>query len=323
MSEKRTGLVLHSDLFTKHDPGIGHPESTARYHAITKRLKASGILAHDRIELLGTRVATDDELAACHAREYIKLVGTEIASGVGVLSTGDTNICKESLEVAQHAAGATLEAVDHIVSGKLRSAFCAVRPPGHHATPDRGMGFCVFNNAAIAARYAQKKHGIEKVAIIDWDVHHGNGTQDIFYDDETVFYFSTHQSPWYPGTGHVDETGKGKGRGKTLNAPLPAGTGVKLIQAAFEDRFLPAMEKFKPQLVVISAGFDSRKDDPLGEFKLTDDDFSLLTGLLTNLAKKHADSRVLSVLEGGYNLKGLASATESHVKALLSADESC
>ena len=207
-------------------------------------------------------------------------------------------------------------AVDGVIAGTWRNAFCAVRPPGHHATPDRGMGFCLFNNVAIAARYAQDRHGLERIAIVDWDVHHGNGTQDIFYENGSVFFFSTHQSPWYPGTGAKDETGAGAGRGSTLNVPLPAGSGIREIGAAFRGPFMEKMRDFKPDLILVSAGFDSRLGDPLGHFTLSDEDFATLTALLLELADTHAGGRLVSVLEGGYNQNGLAKAVESHVRAL-------
>lgn len=315
----KTGILLEEDRFVQHDTGAGHPESSARYRAIARRFEESKLLDHEGIVRLKSREAVDAEIERCHDPAYVALARKEIRGGRSLLSTGDTNVCEETLLVALHAVGATLNAVDAIYADEVRNAFCAVRPPGHHATPSRGMGFCVFNNAAIAARYAQSKHSAEKVAIIDWDVHHGNGTQDIFYDDPSVFYFSTHQSPWYPGTGAKEETGTEKGLGTTMNAPLPAGTGMEQIRKAFEDRFLPAMDDFKPDLVVISAGFDSRIDDPLGNFLLTDEDFASLTGMLTALAGRHSDSRVVSVLEGGYNVKGLALAAEAHVRALLDA----
>ena len=317
--KKITGILLEEDRFVKHDTGAGHPESSARYRAISKRFTESKLLEHDGIVRLKSREAGDEEIERCHDPAHVALAREEIRGGRSLLSTGDTNVCADTLQVALHAVGATLNAVDAIYTGEVRNAFCAVRPPGHHATPSCGMGFCVFNSAAIAARYAQKKHGAEKVAIIDWDVHHGNGTQDIFYEDPSVFYFSTHQSPWYPGTGAREETGAAKGRGTTMNAPLPAGTGMAQIGQAFEDRFLPAMEDFKPDLILISAGFDSRIDDPLGNFLLTDEDFATLTGMLTGLASRSAESRIVSVLEGGYNVDGLACACEAHVRALLNA----
>jgi acetoin utilization deacetylase AcuC-like enzyme len=233
-----------------------------------------------------------------------------------MLSTGDTNFGPESLTVARHAAGGLLNAVDAVMDGTVANAFCAVRPPGHHATPDRGMGFCIFNNAAIAARYAQQKHGLERVAIIDWDVHHGNGTQDIFYEDGSVFYFSTHQSPWYPGTGAKDETGAGAGKDTTLNFPLPAGSGMEQIGAAFRGAFTEKMKDFRPDLVIISAGFDSRLGDPLGHFTLGDEEFAELTRILLEMAGEYAEGRLVSVLEGGYNQAGLAKAVRHHVEAL-------
>jgi len=199
---------------------------------------------------------------------------------------------------------------------KKRNAFCIVRPPGHHASGNRGMGFCLFNNIAIAARYAQRKYGIGRVLIADWDVHHGNGTQDIFYSDGTVFFFSTHQYPWYPGTGAASETGEGPGLGTTLNCPFPAGSGRKEILGAFQEKLRPAAEAFKPGLVLLSAGFDSRIGDPLGNFLLTDTDFADLTALLREIADRHAQGRLVSVMEGGYSLEGLAAGVRAHVAAL-------
>jgi acetoin utilization deacetylase AcuC-like enzyme len=203
------------------------------------------------------------------------------------------------------------------MTGKIRNAFCAVRPPGHHARPAQGMGFCLFNNIAIGARHAQKKHGAEKVLIVDWDVHHGNGTQDIFYDDGSVLFCSTHQAPWYPFTGWAEETGDGKGKQCTMNFPLPGGSGMKEIGGAFLDHLLPAAAKFKPDLVMISAGFDSRAGDPLGRFQLTDEDFAALTRHLMAFAAANCGGRLVSVLEGGYNLGGLASSVKTHVETLM------
>jgi len=308
----RTGIV-YSPVYKKHLTGAGHPERPERCDAIMEALASDKQLTFKSIE---PRAATDAEIRTCHTEGYLATVKRDITSGAGSLSTGDTAVCKDSLAAALLAAGGTLSAVDAVFESKAKNAFCVVRPPGHHATPMKGMGFCVFNNAAIAARYAQKKHKIAKVMIVDWDVHHGNGTQDIFYEDGSVFYFSTHQSPWYPGTGRADETGAGKGKGCTLNCPFPAGAGKNEIVGAFKDKLLPAAEKFKPELVLISAGFDSRIGDPLGRFRLTDDDFRELTLIMMGVAREHAGGRIVSMLEGGYNLEGLASASAAHVNAL-------
>ncbi|MEX2581053.1 MAG: histone deacetylase [Verrucomicrobiales bacterium] len=309
-----TGLLL-DPAFRDHDPGEHHPESPGRIAAIEEKLTASGLAGKCRA--LEKRSATDDEIRLVHHARYLATVLDEIdGRSSGQLSTGDTNYGPNSLEVARGAAGGLLNAVDGVVAGKLDNAFCAVRPPGHHATPDRGMGFCIFNNAAIAARYAQRKHGLERVVVVDWDVHHGNGTQDIFYEDGSVFYFSTHQSPWYPGTGAKDETGAGEGRGATLNVPLPAGSGMDEIGAAFRGDFARKMKDFKPDLVVVSAGFDSRAGDPLGQLTLTDDDFAALTDILLETAAEYAGGRLVSVLEGGYDQSGLAKAAAAHLATL-------
>ncbi len=298
-----------------HDPGPGHPEQPARYGAVMNRLQSSGLL--QSLLPIEVRSATDDELALAHSRSYIDLVTREVAAGHAQLSTGDTDIGPRSDEIARLSSGCVLSAVDAVFSGKATNAFCAVRPPGHHANATRGMGFCFFNHIAVAARYAQSKHGAERVAIVDWDVHHGNGTQDIFYQDGSVLFFSTHQSPWYPGTGDANERGEGKGQGATLNCPFPAGSGSSEIVGAFQEIFLPAVNAFRPDLLLISAGFDSRAGDPLGRFLLMDEDFRQLTELMTDTAARHCRDRLVSVLEGGYSLEGLASGTEAHVKALL------
>lgn len=311
----KTGLLLDR-AFSEHDPGDHHPEAPGRIEAIINELTASGVA--DSCKPLPERSVTDDEVLLAHTNGYLKTVLREIDGSSGQLSTGDTNFGPNSLEVARKAAGGLLGAVDGVISGELRNAFCAVRPPGHHATPDRGMGFCIFNNAAIAARYAQQKHGLKRVVIIDWDVHHGNGTQDIFYEDGSVFYFSTHQHPWYPGTGMKEETGSGQGKNTTLNTPLPAGSGMAEIEAAFRGPFTTKMKEFKPDLVIISAGFDSRLDDPLGQLTLSDKDFASLTRILSEMAGEFSEGRLVSVLEGGYNQAGLALAVRHHLEALQS-----
>ncbi|HUU31762.1 MAG TPA: histone deacetylase [Phycisphaerae bacterium] len=310
--------ILYAQIFKQHDTGPGHPESPARCDAVMHGLERAGL--KERLLALAPRMAGDDEILTCHTESYLRTVRHDVESGAANLSTGDTAVSTRSFEAALYAAGGVLEAVDAVVARRAKNAFCAVRPPGHHATPDRGMGFCIFNNVALAARYAQRKHGIEKVLIVDWDVHHGNGTQEIFYADPSVFYFSTHQGPWYPGTGSAEETGAGKGKGTTLNCPFPAGAGRKeIVEEAFRGRLLPAADRFKPDLVLISAGFDSRAGDPLGGFRLADEDFADLTCLALQVARSHAGGRLVSVLEGGYALDGLASACAAHVQALAEA----
>ena len=313
----RTAIV-YAQLFKQHDTGPGHPESPARCDAVMHGLERAGL--KERLLALAPRAAGDEEILACHTESYLRTVRHDVASGAENLSTGDTAIGPRSFEAALYAAGGVLEAVDAVVARRAKNAFCVVRPPGHHATPDRGMGFCIFNNIALAARHAQRKHGIEKVLIVDWDVHHGNGTQEIFYSDPSVFYFSTHQGPWYPGTGSPHETGAGKGEETTLNCPFPVGAGhEEIVEQAFRGKLLPAAERFKPDLVLISAGFDSRAGDPLGGFRLADSGFADLTRLALQVARSHAGGRLVSVLEGGYALEGLASASAAHVRALAEA----
>ena len=306
-----TALIADS-IYTAHDTGPGHPEQPARYTAVM-----DAISALPGLQRIQPRPATDDEITLIHTRPYIETVQRDIAARRTELSTGDTTLSPRSLEVALMATGGVLNAVDAVISGNTRNAFCVVRPPGHHARPDQGMGFCIFNSIAVAARYAQRHSGLGKVMIVDWDVHHGNGTQDAFYEDGSVFFFSTHQWPWYPGTGPASETGDGPGKGTTMNRPFPAGAGRREIFGAFSEDLRRAADAFKPELVLISAGFDSRSGDPLGSFVLSDNDFADLTRLMLEIAGTHANGRLVSVLEGGYNLKGLAAAATAHVKALV------
>lgn len=302
-------------IYRQHDPGWNHPESPDRYDAVWRVLQDQGLT--EMMIPLVPRLATEEELAFCHDPSYIAQARHEIQSGMNQLGSGDTAVSLRSYEVARYAVGGTLRAVDAVMAGSARNAFCLARPPGHHATPTRGMGFCVFNNIAIAARYAQRKHGVERILIADWDVHHGNGTQDIFYRDPSVFYFSTHQAPLYPFTGWPEEVGEGLGQGTTMNRTFVAGAGRDEILSVYEKDLAQAMESFRPQLVMISAGFDGRVSDPLGQLTLTDADFKELTACLMGLAARYADDRVVSVLEGGYNLQGLASATAVHVRELI------
>jgi acetoin utilization deacetylase AcuC-like enzyme len=311
-----TGFVA-DPLCREHDTGPYHPEVPERFDAVLHAVENSGLL--DSLLRLPSRDATEEELQLCHTPDYLHHAEHEIRAGARKLSTGDTTVSARSWEVALRASGSLLNAVDAVMEQRVHNAFCLVRPPGHHATASRGMGFCLFNHIAIAARYTQRRWNLERVLIIDWDVHHGNGTQDIFYEDPSVFYFSTHQAPHYPGTGAAQERGRGPGEGTTLNCPLPAGAGRAEIFAAFEDQLLPAMEIFRPEFVLLSAGFDSRIGDPLGDFCLQDQDFADLTGIIAKLAHQHAGGRFVSMLEGGYHLSGLASAAVAHLRALQAA----
>ncbi|HJT89221.1 MAG TPA: histone deacetylase [Bryobacteraceae bacterium] len=306
--------LLADPIYREHLAGREHPERPERFDAVMAGLRQAGLL--ERLGRIECRAATEEELLLCHTREYLRTAKHDVEAGYPYLSTGDTDVTPNSWEIALLAAGGVLNAVDAVVTGKARNAFCAVRPPGHHATPNRGMGFCLVNNVAIAARYAQRRHGIGRVLIVDWDVHHGNGTQDIFYSDPSVLYFSTHQWPLYPGTGRADETGAGDGEGATMNFPFPAGSGRKEILGAVQHSLVPAAARFRPDLVLISAGFDSRIGDLLGRFTLSDQDFAHLTAEIMGLADRSAGGRLVSVLEGGYNLSGLASAAAAHVTRL-------
>jgi acetoin utilization deacetylase AcuC-like enzyme len=309
-----TGLVW-AEAYRDHDPGPGHPESPARITAVREGLERSGLI--ERCVRLTPRPASEEELQRCHSLAYIHSVIRDVADGKPCLSTGDTGLGARSEEVARLAAGGAIVAVEAVLTGVVRNAFAVVRPPGHHAEASRGVGFCIYNNVAVAARHAQAMYGLERVLIVDWDVHHGNGTEAIFRQDPSVLYFSIHQSPLYPGTGAADDCGEGAGEGTTINCPLLAGSDGEAVIGALRARLLPAAERFRPQLVLVSAGFDGRRGDPLADFQLSDADFSCLTQEVMALADRHSQGRLVSCLEGGYTLAGLASACTAHVAALL------
>ncbi len=311
----RPVALFYDPIFKKHDPGPLHPECPARCDAVLGAIKKKA--RADDYRLIAPRAGKKEDVLLAHIEDYYELAKNEIESGWQVLSTGDTNVSRDSYDAAMHAVGAVCDGVDFVMAGKGARAFCVVRPPGHHATAEQGMGFCVFNNVAAAARYAQKKHKVKKALIVDWDVHHGNGTQDIFYTDPAVFFFSTHQWPCYPGTGRRTETGAGRGKGTTMNFPFPPGSGAKEVVGAFKDHLTVAMKEFRPELSLISAGFDSRKGDPIGNFELSDDDFAQLTRIVCEIADAYGEGRVLSTLEGGYALDGLGSAAAAHFAALI------
>jgi acetoin utilization deacetylase AcuC-like enzyme len=311
-----TGL-LFDEVYLRHLAGdTGHPERPERLTAIRNGLEKAGLLGD--VYRIAPRRVTDDELALVHERSYIQLVRRELSHvrGVTELTTGDTAVSAGSLEAALFAAGGVLNAVDAVMAGTIKNAFCAVRPPGHHATPTRGMGFCVFNNVAVAARYVQKKYGVQRVLIVDQDYHHGNGTQDTFYEDGSVFYFSTHHYGAYPGTGAASETGRERGAGRILNVPLPPGAGDAQFLDAFETTLAPAARAFKPDFILISAGFDSMRNDLLGRFDLTPQGFADIARVVVNLGNELCRGRIVSVLEGGYRLDGLGDSVAAHVKVL-------
>ncbi len=313
-----TTAIVHHPVFGKHDTGPGHPETSERYSVVMKALRGDQRLWSKIIEIEANE-ARRTEIQACHTPQHFKHVERAVNEGVGYLDA-DTTVSVFSLEAALRGAGAACRAVDALMEGAASNAFVPVRPPGHHATPDRAMGFCLFNNVGVAARYAQSRYKeIERVAIIDWDVHHGNGTQGIFYDDPSVFYFSMHQYPWYPGTGTRSETGHGRGRGYTLNVPLQAMTPTTEQRRAFESAIGEIAAKFTPDLILISAGFDAHLGDPLGQLLLADQDFAQMTQVLKQWAAESCGGRIVSCMEGGYNLATLGATVLAHVAELQAA----
>ncbi|GJL53578.1 MAG: acetoin utilization protein [Nitrospirales bacterium] len=312
----RVGLVTDT-AYLDHEMGSGHPESPDRLRAIQARLLSTG--TSDRLIQLPAQSAQKKWIELVHETSYIKKLETKSPSSGYASLDADTTLCPGSLRAAYLAAGGAMAAADAVMAGQVDHAFCAVRPPGHHAEGDRAMGFCVFNNVAIVAKYLQEHHGLERVLIVDWDVHHGNGTQHTFFEDPSVLFFSTHQFPFYPGTGTATETGRGDGNGMTVNVPMPGGQGDEEYREIFQRVLVPAANQFKPDCVIISAGFDAHHNDPLASMNLTETGYADLTRIVLDIAAHHAAGRVISCLEGGYHLQGLAQSVDQHLLTMLEA----
>jgi acetoin utilization deacetylase AcuC-like enzyme len=302
--------VYHHPVFAEHLTGPGHAERPERMEAVARALAGPALAGLERAEAPEGSV---EAIYRCHSEQHVRRIAKSIPDSGTLRIEADTVVSPKSFEAALRAVGAACAAVDDVVSGAADTAFVASRPPGHHATPEEAMGFCLFNAAAVAARHAQSAHGLERVAIVDWDVHHGNGTQDIFWADPTVLFASTHQMPLYPGTGAKTETGE---HGTVVNAPLVYGDGGPEFREAFQARVLPALEAFRPDLVIVSAGFDAHHRDPLANLQLAEDDYDWATGRLMDVADRFAAGRLVSLLEGGYDLLGLERSVAAHVARL-------
>jgi acetoin utilization deacetylase AcuC-like enzyme len=307
--------LIHHPIYREHDTGPGHPETPLRYDVIIDAIGAADELQKDLV-MITPKPVTKGLVQAAHTPQHFKRVEQAFDEGWDQLDM-DTVISPRSLDAALLAAGGAVAGVDAVMQGEARNAFAVVRPPGHHATAERTMGFCIFNNVAIAARYAQNTYKeIERVAIVDWDVHHGNGTQGIFYNDPTVFFFSMHQYPWYPGTGSRGETGHGRGLGTTLNLPVKANTAAEQQTRSFEAAIEEMSSKIKPDIIFISAGFDAHLGDPLGQLKLENEDFVSMTKTVKQWADEVCAGRVVSCLEGGYDLATLGQTVVEHITEL-------
>jgi acetoin utilization deacetylase AcuC-like enzyme len=313
---RNTGLV-YDEQYLRHRPGEWHPERPARLEAIMQRLQETGLL--DELILIRPYTAPLPWIERLHDPEYIKRFQLACEKGHTIFGVPDCGISPESYDIALLAVGGVFAAIENVMNGTVQNAFCAVRPPGHHAERSRALGFCFFNNIALGAVYLLENFGLERVAIVDWDVHHGNGTQHMFESDPRVFYLSLHEDPYscYPGTGHSSERGKGKGEGFNLNLPLPAGSGDEAYLKALNEEALPRLRQFAPQFVLISAGFDAHADDPLAHQTLTRGAYLEMGKLLLQLAEDSAAGRLITVLEGGYNLTVLADCVEDHLRLLL------
>ncbi len=312
--------LIYDPRFLDHDTGDVHPEQPARLNVILEALREEKLL--DRMAPIPFRQATAEEIAMVHEPAYVELIRRVCHEGAAGLGNGDTKLCDKSYDVAALAVGGAMAACDAIMAGTAQRAFCAVRPPGHHAEADRVMGFCVFNNVAVAAEHLIRDHGLNRVAIVDFDVHHGNGTQHIFEDRADVLYISIHERPGsirFPGTGKETETGTGEGTGFTLNIPLGRGAGDTEYRDAFDQQILPRLDEYRPEFLLLSAGFDALSADTVSHLRLEPESYGWITSELVGLADRHVDGRVVSVLEGGYHLDHLGQAVARHVGGLAGA----
>ena len=308
-----TGLVS-DPIFLQHDTGRGHPETAARLQAAADALKSEAWFAD--LRRYAPKPVDMRWLQAVHAPDYTARVAAECAQGAGCVDSPDVQICAESHNVALHATGGLLQLCDALMQGDIDNGFALVRPPGHHAEHALAMGFCLYNSVAVAARYLQQAHGLERVCILDWDVHHGNGTQHLFEEDPSVLFVSLHQYPHYPGTGARSETGRGAGEGATLNCPMSAGADDADYHAAFTEAVLPKINQFAPDALLVSAGFDAHRADPLSSINLDTASYRWMSEAAADLAAKRCGGRLLSVLEGGYDLPALAESVAAHVNVL-------
>jgi acetoin utilization deacetylase AcuC-like enzyme len=316
-----TTALAYDERFCEHDTGPGHPERPQRVRAIEKHLRACGLW--HRFDMVSFDAADDRSIEAIHDSAYMERLEASCRDGLGFIDTAESVVCPRSAEIARLAVGAALAAVDAVVEQRAANAFCALRPPGHHAERDRSMGFCLFNNVAVAANYAIERHGLERVAIVDFDVHHGNGTQHTFEQRADVLFVSLHEDPacLYPGTGFACETGHGEGAGFTINLPMAPHSADESYREAFEETVLPALELFGPKMLFVSAGFDASAADPLAHLMVTPDGFAWMTEQLAAVAARTCGGRIVSLLEGGYDLASLAECVQHHVAVLLEAGE--
>src|SRR3984893_18225501 len=324
-----TTALIYDPIFLEHITPENHPDRPERLQVAMNVLEALNWLERDGLVLLAPRAASEDELAAVHERDYIHEAEEAARKAAEIHAVGRRNtqrfatttyVSARSYEAAIKAAGAPLTALDAMMKGEIDNAYCLVRPPGHHALPESAMGFCIFNNVAVAARYAIDHYGLERVMIIDYDVHHGNGTQEMFYDDPRVLYFSTHRAPFYPGTGLSDERGLGQSQGTTINVPLPATTGYETFEPIFRQVMAPAADRFDPQLILVSAGFDAHWDDPLGQLNLSTAGFAQLMKIIIEEARFLCNGRLVLVQEGSYQLYALAACGATCINLLLGDD---